>query len=117
MPVNRSWQQDIAEREYARQNPPAPKPAPVDLKVFVTSVLNGEVGGIPMERMLTVDGACAAVIGQLERHGGRRLTQSERIKVEIATVCARNMGFLEAAAYLEDAQRMFHSPMFGARVG
>jgi hypothetical protein len=110
MPIQRSWQRDIAERDYARQHPPAQKPEPVDLKTFVTQVLNGEVTGVRMESLLTVDGACAAVIGQLERRGGRRLSVTERTQVEIATVCARNMAALESAAYLEDAQRMFHSP-------
>jgi hypothetical protein len=110
MPIQRSWQRDLRDAEYAKQNPPVRKPEPVDLKTFVTQVLNGEVGGVRIESMLTVDGACAAVIGQLERRGGRRLTQGERTQVEIVTVCSINMGKLESAAYLEDAQRMFHSP-------
>jgi hypothetical protein len=106
MPITRSWQRDLNDAERLKQ---ATQPV-VDLKIFVTQVLNGEISGVRMESLLTVDGACAAVIGQLERLGGRRLTYSERVQVEIATVCAINMGKLESAAYLEDAQRLFHSP-------
>ena len=114
-----SWRQEIDDRNaLTRRAAHVPTPEPIDLPAFVRSTLDGEHGE-NMESMLTVDGACETVISGIQRRVGRTLTHSERVQVEVATVSARNLRALEAAAYLEDAQRTFASPfsVFARRVG
>lgn len=119
MPVTRSWQRDIDDAEYAKQNPRpvTPKPEPIDLEALVVEVLDGRIRDYPMTSLETMDGACAAVVAEVTKRAGQRLGDGALAKIYIATGCEFNRRRVQKKADLRETQIALANPfsMFGAR--
>jgi hypothetical protein len=121
MPVTRSWQRDLDEAAQRRAAAirATPRAEPIDLDALVVAVLDGTIADYPMTSLETMDGACAAVVAEVEKRIGRALLDGGRAKVYIATGCEFNRRRAQKKADLKETQLRLANPfgMFGARVG
>lgn len=79
-------------------------PPPINLAQYVRDMFAGAIGdhALPFR---TFEEAEQAVTVSLEYRAGRRLTQSELVKISLAVSSLWVTGQLEAEAYAEDARR------------